>query len=264
MKTWQQINMARVPYINYATRKTNAVLKDIRTNHVNRVKEFGEAALGMLSEGNIKQAFTELFVDIYTVTGVAFAKKQVRNIKSIKNKVDWNILESRWVEDMRTFALTRCGRKIEISTQTFYDDIVNITRSVFSEVAETGWGADRIAKEIMRRQGDIDAFRALRIARTEIVGASNQGSFMGAKSFPIETKKVWITTLDGNERTTHRAMHNNEVALNEKFIVPLPDGGSEPMDYPGDPDGSAENVIQCRCGVIYEPVNSIIDQLLGE
>ena len=270
MKTWSQINLARLPYIGYATRKSNLALAGIRSEYARQVREFGEAAIQMLSEGNLKQKIESLFIDIYTVTGVDFAKKQIDLIKSgnpnLKLKQDWEILESQWVRDMREFAVTRCAQKIQISTRTLFEDIVNVSRSVFTQVPETGWGADRIAKEIMKRQGQIDAFRALRIARTEIVGASNEGSFLGAQSFPVEVNKVWVATFDGKGRPEHENMHDTSIKLSEKFVVPLPPtiGGESEMDYPGDPDAHPANVIQCRCGVVYEPVNSVIDRLLNE
>ena len=42
-------------------------------------------------------------------------------------------------------------------------------------------------------------------------------------------------------------MDNQSVGLEEMFDI-----GGERMDHPGDPVGSAENVINCRCAIAFK------------
>ena len=60
--------------------------------------------------------------------------------------------------------------------------------------------------------------------------------------------KVWHATLGQPERTrpAHLAVHGQAQPLTSPFIV---DG--EKLQYPGDPTGSAGNVIQCRCTMTF-------------
>ena len=59
-------------------------------------------------------------------------------------------------------------------------------------------------------------------------------------------KKTWIAILDKRTRPAHVAADFQQVAINENFIV---DG--ESLKYPRDPNGSAANIINCRCIVDY-------------
>lgn len=91
--------------------------------------------------------------------------------------------------------------------------------------------------------------RAVTIARTEVVSASNAGSYAGVDALGKygPAKKVWLATVDSRTREAHMDADGQTVGLDEPFIV---DG--EELEFPGDPAGSAGNVINCRCTLIYE------------
>ncbi len=89
-------------------------------------------------------------------------------------------------------------------------------------------------------------YRSLRIARTEVVSASNVGSLLSYRAAGIKTKR-WLTANDERVRQTHADAEGQEVGINESFQV-----GGEWLDHPGDPSGSPEEIINCRCTV--EPV----------
>ena len=199
------------------------------------------------------------YEDIYTSTGVAFAQSEQAAMKQRFANIEVKDLRGVWRDHMANFVKTRCGNKIEATIRTMFDDIEIITRAVIAQGAESGWGATRVGKEISKRLGLLDDYRAMRIARTEVVGASNEGSFMGAGSTGIKTIKTWIATFDGNTRDDHAAIHNTSVGYTDKFTV-----GDSELTYPGDPDGEPGQVINCRCACSYEPETSYIDQLLNE
>lgn len=91
------------------------------------------------------------------------------------------------------------------------------------------------------------------IARTETHGAAESTGFdtatQAAVAAGMALTKRWLATHDARTREDHAAAEddNQEVPIDEPFIV----GGDELM-YPGDPDGSAEQVVNCRCTAIYE------------
>ena len=94
--------------------------------------------------------------------------------------------------------------------------------------------------------------RSVVIARTEVVSASNFGSLRGAKQaqddFGIELKKIWIRTFDDRVRDTHAVAGGHKpIPLDEKFSV-----GDSKLMMPGDPNGSAEEIINCRCTQGYQ------------
>ncbi len=93
--------------------------------------------------------------------------------------------------------------------------------------------------------------RSLVIARTETIRATNAGSQDAALATNLDLDKVWISTNDDRTRDTHRAADGQRTDIRGVFTV-----AGEPLQYPGDPQGSASNVIQCRCAVFYEEKNA--------
>lgn len=98
--------------------------------------------------------------------------------------------------------------------------------------------------------------RAVTVARTETIGATNAGAFAGAVRRALDendstAEKVWLSTLDGRTRNTHRMADQQRVPLLQPFDV----GGSLLM-FPGDPSGPPDEVINCRC--------TLLDVVAGE
>lgn len=90
--------------------------------------------------------------------------------------------------------------------------------------------------------------RATTIARTEVIAASNAGSFAQAQVLadPTMTKR-WLATDDARTRETHRKADGQTVPLLAAFEV-----GGFPLMLPGDPTGPPEEVVNCRCTVTYD------------
>ena len=86
-------------------------------------------------------------------------------------------------------------------------------------------------------------FRTERIARTEILAASNRGHIELYRQSGVVTRKMWVAAMDERTRATHAAAHRQTVALDGKFVV-----GSEQVDHPG--EGSPGNSINCRCTLV--------------
>ena len=63
----------------------------------------------------------------------------------------------------------------------------------------------------------------------------------------------WVDTKDERTRLSHKAIAQEDWRpLTEPYWLVNKLGSLEEMDYPGDPKGSAENVIQCRCCEVFE------------
>jgi hypothetical protein len=262
MQNWQSINAQRRRYMNYSTALMSRILKNIREDYRNAIIEYGpDAAINQFGEANIKQSVQQAFIEIYTLTGVAFAKLTLAQLqkKPIRKKYAVDMLETLWYQYMQDFVVKRCGVKIQSVTRNIFHDIENITKNVVREAGDKGWGPTKVADEIYKEVGRRDKWRALRIARTEVVGASNAGSYHGAGSFSTKINKIWLVNLDDKTRDDHIDMANApHIPYADKWDV-----GGEMMLHPGDPDASAENVINCRCAITYEPQEDIIEQLLS-
>ncbi len=90
-----------------------------------------------------------------------------------------------------------------------------------------------------------DKSRSMKIARTEIHGASGFGSREAAIQTGVVTGKRWISARAGNIRDSHKALDDGTIyALNATY----PNG----LMYPGDPSGSAKETVNCICQELYE------------
>lgn len=101
-----------------------------------------------------------------------------------------------------------------------------------------------LAKRVQQSFRAASKTRATVIARTEVISAYNGAVYHGAMDLPgnIVGGMEWIATSDGRTRPSHREADGQIVAAGELFQV-----GGENLRYPGDPAGSARNIIQCRC-----------------
>jgi HK97 family phage portal protein len=83
------------------------------------------------------------------------------------------------------------------------------------------------------------------IARTEVLSSNNAGTNFGYKQSGVVKKKEWLATRDSRTRDTHSHADGQVVKVDKAFEV-----GGEELDFPGDPNGSPEQVINCRCALL--------------
>ena len=86
--------------------------------------------------------------------------------------------------------------------------------------------------------------RAGMIARTQTSGAVGTGRHEGFRYAGLELKS-WLSSRDEHVRDSHRAAESkyaDGIPIDSFFVV-----GGENLMYPGDPDGSAAEIINCRC-----------------
>ena len=113
----------------------------------------------------------------------------------------------------------------------------------------------RMQQRALKYRGDV-------IARTESINALRAGQYesiaQAVEKGKVELSDVvkrWDSTMDGRTRTTHAKAeidYKEGIPLTQAFEVSRINGGTDLMMYPGDPAGSADNVIQCRCRLVAE------------
>ena len=145
-------------------------------------------------------------------------------------------------------------RRITEVTETTREQIVRAVRKGYQD----GLGQRDIAKMIEPLLPQLAAYRADTIARTETHGAANYGSQEAAKATGVPMKKEWLSAADDRTRDTHReAGRQPAIGMDEKFQV-----GDSELLYPGDPAGSAEEVINCRCSLGYVVDEEALEAML--
>lgn len=138
--------------------------------------------------------------------------------------------------------LQQLGRKIVGITETQRA----ITMQTIDDARKDGLSIPHTAAKIVERSsGQYAANRATVIARTELIGAQNGGSLAAARLVGVQSKQ-WLATGDNRTRPTHRDADGQQVATNDYFVV-----GVDLLQFPGDPSGSAAEIIMCRCTLAY-------------
>lgn len=131
----------------------------------------------------------------------------------------------------------------EIAMEGFTDKayIYNELRREFAVGLLKGESIPKLAKRIQKSLNS-SMNRAILIARTENTRVQNQSReevFKNATEKGIKLKKQWISAGDKRVRASHQRLNGEIVNMNESF--------SNNCEYPGDPNGGASEVCNCRC-----------------
>lgn len=116
-------------------------------------------------------------------------------------------------------------------------------RNILARGQQEGQGTGAIARAIREDFGDIiGRARSETIARTEMHGAANAAQYIAADSLGVAMQREWIAADDERTRDDHAEASGQTVGMDEPFEV-----GGEELMQPGDPSGSPEQIINCRC-----------------
>lgn len=184
------------------------------------------------------------YIQLYRNVGFTFANIEFNRL--VGKKSDPANFRSNWFEYFDYYVENNAGQAIRGVT----DYTRQLVRAVLVEANSEGLDIFQTAKFLQDHWLDVSFYRAERIARTEVITASNLGTMQGAESSGLSLKKVWIATADSRTRDTHRELDGTKVGLNEMFLV----AGNAPASYPGDPELPASERINCRCTVDFQEV----------
>lgn len=136
-------------------------------------------------------------------------------------------------------ALTASAIKIQRINKTTRQRVAATLRQGLAD----GEGLPQLRKRL-EREASFTTDRAQRIARAHTGSAVSAGRHEAAKHLGAELK-FWLTSGDEAVRKSHKDAqrdHAEGIPLDEAFKV-----GGDFLMYPGDPGGSAANVVNCRC-----------------
>lgn len=146
---------------------------------------------------------------------------------------------------------------MEKATRQITDTTKKQLQAVLEQSNAEGWGVNKTVAAL--KNTDLTKVRAELIVRTETMKAANVGAMIAAADMGIMVQKKWISAQDDRTRRIppnqydHLNMNGVVKDYDQPFIV-LSTKTIDAMDYPGDPNGSAGNVCNCRCTVSFIPV----------
>lgn len=136
-----------------------------------------------------------------------------------------------------------------------------LPQAAFDKAKDTAWNSRHVTSAVTRAvlQGQtvpqlaasiagiaaMDQRAAMKAARTAMTSAHSLGKLKGyerAAGMGIDVEKRWLAALDSRTRGSHRHMDGETVKLDAEF--------SNGLRYPGDPDGPASEVYNCRCTLV--------------
>lgn len=150
-----------------------------------------------------------------------------------------------WETAVRTWLGRYALRRATQVAGNFFADVRNELESSYAE----GLGAAAAARRVRQVVGDAwTVWKAQRLARTEAHTASSVGMEEAVRSTGLQVDREWLAAEDNRTRESHALADGQIRAVDEPFQV-----GGVSMMFPGDPDGPAKEVVNCRCTLLYHP-----------
>ena len=185
------------------------------------------------------RVYKTYYARAYTVFGLR-ALRAIRAQKFSMTAVEGKNADTEFEQSARRFVAEWAGhRSLAVSKSTS----ARIDRAIAKGAAE-GSTDQEVADLIVGAVGD--EARALTIARTEMHAASQDAAFEAAQASGLSVTKEWVATEDDRTREDHAAANGDNVAMHESFKI-----GIDELLYPGDPSGLPEQVINCRCVLVF-------------
>lgn len=234
----RQIEAIRNRYEAAFYKPLSKVMKDQISSFTKVLVEQGVAAID--SVVLIDADLAKVIQTMYTTTGVASANLTLRYLRLLpkvqqkRGSLGFNLEWTRQI--LEYFEMNLFNKVVLPISETTRDYI----RDVINRGAIEGWSIEEMVQRI-ERQDYLDG-RVRRILRTEVNRAINYGSVIGEQKFEYKTLKRWVSVHDNRTRHPHLSADGQVVEIDGTFTV-----GGEAMQFPGDPDASAANVVNCRC-----------------
>lgn len=134
-------------------------------------------------------------------------------------------------------------------------DLWETARGELLDGFERGESIPQLADRV-RGAADISARTSVLVARTQVIEASNAGSFQTAQVSGIEMRKEWIATPDLRTRPTHLQADGQRVDLADNFVV----GGYSAM-FPAAPSLPPAERYNCRCTIGYVMSDDAVEKM---
>ncbi len=200
-----------------------------------------------------QEIFEKILTDNMSSILEDFGGAVLRGLKTEVEDYETKNADIKFQSFKREWLSQNVGRRIVFTKETTKRRVVKELRKVFLESQRRGEGIEKLSKRIEKTYKGFAKPRAMLIARTETVSASNAASKAAAKATGIPNlEKEWIPSNDARSRgatpgsTNHISMEGEKVGIDEKFLVPSIDGVDE-MDTPGDPEAPVDQIANCRC-----------------
>lgn len=230
------------------------------------LRKYGpQGTLSMMGAYTWDKKIMDAMTEMYREIAVKFGNASFRAVRMVTQKAaDPFGLNDTWVREVLRF-LGLYGLELAV-------DMTETTKSRMIDIIQRGmmmgWSVDRMADEMMTEGDRYSEIRARRIARTEVMRASNYATMKGAEEVGFEMDKMWIATRDSRTRRfprqnfDHWDMDGKQVPMNAPFESADKFGRPLLANFPGDPQAPAGFTINCRCTIGFIPKRDQFGRLI--
>ena len=228
----------------YKTETDKAVNIMLQKNSINE-----QDLLGLFTNDGFGKRYEALYESI----GLTFANWYAKNFdKYLTKGVSPNQFQEPWRAAFRNLGITTGAQRVTLVQNTAKKTLIKVFRQLSNDPVFQSEG-EAVRARMLRQQFDrYNKYQAERLVRTEATNAANYATMQSAQDiFPgADMQKEWISASDERVRSWHKTSNIEDtiVDFNKPFIVM-----GEELMRPGDPKGSAKNVINCRCSVAPFP-----------
>ena len=223
----------------------------------------------------------DAYLKIYYQIGLKHGQRVSIGIE--KNVKSFSLFEFalKYKEYILKYVIKFLGQRIVTVRKSYLDTIKYLWRQWRDEEDKNYADfRDMIHREFTVKKAWIEPngykWQALRIARTEATAAANQAALFAADSSMYVMVKEWISAQDhrtrrhdrgvdergrafGGDKYDHYHMNGKQIPLHDKFVM---NDGEDYLRFPGDPQGKAADVINCRCTVAPIPARDVNGNLI--
>lgn len=252
-------------------RKYTAIFNDILWSEVEAFarmveKEGPQAAMSGLAAVAWNDKMMAAMNKMYKEVAVTFGNSSYRAVGIESRKAyDPFDLNALFLQEIINFLMRYGFYIVSLITQTTKKKLIEwVNKSL-----QAGYAVDGIIGVILSKEAKEYIYnRAVMIARTEVMRASNYSMMVGANEHPFEVDKMWVSMRDARTRRIpkdmfdHWDMDGQTKSMNEPFISADKLGRTIVADMPGDPTSPRGFTINCRCTVAYIPRKDANGQLI--
>lgn len=201
-------------------------------------------AKGRLSMDIMNGHIGPVIKSIYRMSALSNANQVYSRLKKYEVSLKYRTFgfNEVWTQDvLNYFRLHLLEKAVLPISETTKEIILRTLEKATTE----GWSISETVKYL--ETTDITKNRARTIVRTETVRATNFGGMLGAFESTLVMEKEWIDSNDFRVRVTHT--HAGVGGEKRDLLKPFSNG----LQFPGDPEGSAKETVNCRCVLGFTP-----------
>lgn len=241
---WKNLERRRNKWDRALTRKTEELFEKEAEKVLEAFKDKGLTAALSVIEDNQK-VWNEWLLNSWKGMTSEFGRDAYEDILQALGAKAGNDFFNPWDQLIRNYITSTVGDKIKLIQQFSKQQV----KDVVFKIREEGGTMDQIARAIKAKYDDFKRYRTYRIARTEVVGASNfanmQSARQASENHDITLVKKWVSSRDDRVRDSHEEVDGETRDREEKFS----NGLLFPADYSAD---LPAETIQCRCALSWE------------